>query len=83
MILRSYVRNISTESIKSALIDCINRHDDRKLDEKTFEQYVEALNDLYIVKDIEARNPNFRSKTVIIASPTRHFIDTSVAVHIR
>ena len=79
MILRSYARNISTEARKSALIDDINRHDDRKLDEETFDQYVEALNDLYIVKDIEAWNPNFRSKTVIITSPTRHFIDTSVA----
>ena len=81
MILRSYARNISTEARKSALIDDINRHDDRKLDEETFDQYVEALNDLYIVKDIEAWNPNFRSKTVIITSPTRHFIDTSVAAY--
>lgn len=81
MILRSYARNISTEEIKSAFIDSINRHDDRKLDEETFDQYVEALYDLYIVKDIEAWNPNFRSKTVIITLPTRHFIDTSVAAY--
>ncbi len=81
MILRSYARNVSTEARKLLLINDINKHDDRKLDEDTFDQYIEALNDLYIVKDIEAWNPNFRSKTVIITSPTRHFVDTSVAAY--
>ena len=81
MILRSYARNVSTEARKLLLISDINKHDDRKLDEDTFDQYIEALNDLYIVKDIEAWNPNFRSKTVIITSPTRHFVDTSVATY--
>lgn len=81
MILRSYARNISTEVRKTILIDDINKHDDRKLDEDTFDQYIEALKDLFILKDIEAWNPNFRSKTVIITSPTRHFVDTSVAAY--
>ena len=81
MILRSYARNISTEARKSVIINDVSQHDDRKLDENTFDEYIEALQDLYIVKDIEAWNPNFRSKTVIITSPTRHFIDTSIAAH--
>lgn len=81
MILRSYARNISTEVRKTILIDDINKNDDRKLDEDTFDQYIEALKDLFILKDIEAWNPNFRSKTVIITSPTRHFVDTSVAAY--
>lgn len=81
MILRSYARNISTEARKSVIISDISKHEDRKLDEDTFDQYLEALNDLYIIKDIEAWNPNFRSKTVIITSPTRHFIDTSIAAY--
>lgn len=81
MILRSYARNISTEARKSVIINDVSQHDDRKLDENTFDEYIEALQDLYIIKDIEAWNPNFRSKTVIITSPTRHFIDTSIAAH--
>lgn len=81
IILRSYARNISTEARKSILINDINKHDNRKIDEETFDGYLEALNDLYIIKDIEAWNPNFRSKTVIITSPTRHFIDTSLATY--
>lgn len=79
MILRSYARNVSTEVRKTVLIDDITKHEDRRLDEDTFDQYIETLYDLYIIQDIEAWNPNFRSKTVIITSPTRHFIDTSVA----
>lgn len=81
MILRSYARNVSTEARKSAIISDISKHEDRKIDEDTFDQYLEALNDLYIIKDIEAWNPNFRSKTAIITSPTRHFVDTSIAAY--
>lgn len=81
MILRSYARNISTEARKSVIINDVNQHDDRRLDEDTFDEYIEALRDLYIINDIDAWNPNFRSKTVVITSPTRHFVDTSVAIH--
>ena len=79
MILRSYARNISTEVRRKKILDDINLHDDRNLSPDTFDEYVEALNDLFIIKDIEAWSPNFRSKTTITTSPTRHFVDTSIA----
>ena len=79
MILRSYARNISTEARKTKIISDINLHDDRNIDIETFDSYKKALEDLYIIKDIESWNPNFRSKTSIITTPTRHFIDTSIA----
>lgn len=82
MILKSYARNISTEARRSLIIKDISAHEDRNIDESTFDAYVEALNDLYIIKDIEAWNPNFRSKTAVISTPTRHFVDTSVATAI-
>jgi predicted AAA+ superfamily ATPase len=40
---------------------------------------MEALQDLYILEDMKAWNPNIRSKTSIRSTPTRHFIDTSIA----
>jgi len=40
---------------------------------------MEALKDLYIIEDIDAWNPNIRSKTSIRSTPTRHFVDTSIA----
>lgn len=79
IILRSYARNISTEARKKTILNDINSNDDRKLDCDTLDEYLQALKDLYIINDIEAWNPNFRSKTVIITSPTRHFVDTSIA----
>ena len=79
IILRSYARNISTEVRRSVMIKDIVAHEDQKIDEDTYDSYIEALNDLYIIKDIEAWNPNFRSKTAIISNPTRHFVDTSIA----
>ena len=79
MILRSYARNVSTEVRRRKILDDINEHDDRSLDVDTFDEYIEALNDLFIIKDIESWNPNFRSKTAIMTSPTRHFVDTSIA----
>lgn len=79
LILRSYARNVSTEARKSTILSDISAHEGRNMDVETFEGYLEALNDLFILKDIEAWNPNFRSKTAIISSPTRHFVDTSIA----
>lgn len=81
MLLRSYARNISTEARRKTIINDINEHEDRNLDSDTFDSYIEALNDLYIINDIEAWNPNFRSKTIIVTSPTRHFVDTSIAAN--
>lgn len=43
------------------------------------QDYLVALNDIYILEDIEAWNPNFRSKVRIISTPTRHFVDPSIA----
>lgn len=74
-----WFKNISTEVRKTKIIADINLHDDRNLDLETFDSYKKALENLYIIKDIEAWNPNFRSKTSIIATPTRHFIDPSIA----
>lgn len=81
MLLRSYARNISTEARRKTIISDINEHEGRNLDPETIDSYIEALNDLYIINDIEAWNPNFRSKTTIVTSPTRHFVDTSVAAN--
>lgn len=81
MILRSYARNISTEARRKTMLADVNEHDDRNIDPETFDSYVDALRDLFIIKDVVSWNPNFRSKTAIVTSPTRHFIDTSVAAY--
>ena len=80
-ILKSYARNIATEARRKIMVDDVSENRGRNIDPDTFDSYVEALNDLYIIKDIDAWNPNFRSKTTIVTSPTRHFVDTSLAAY--
>ena len=79
MILRSYARHISTEAAVSTIIADVRQSNERTMDPKTFDDYMEALKDLYILEDLPAWNPNIRSKTSIRGTPTRHFIDTSIA----
>lgn len=79
IILRSYARHISTEAAISTIIADVRQSNERTMDAKTFDDYMEALKDLYILEDLPAWNPNIRSKTSIRSTPTRHFIDTSIA----
>ena len=79
MILRSYARNISSDAAVSTIISDIRQSNERTMDTKTYDDYMEALKDLYIIEDLEAWNPNIRSKTSIRSTPTRHFVDTSIA----
>lgn len=79
MIVRSYARHISTEAAVSTIIADVRQSNERTMDVKTFDGYMEALQDLYILEDMAAWNPNIRSKTTIRSTPTRHFVDTSIA----
>lgn len=79
MIVRSYARHISTEAAISTIIADVRQSNERTMDPKTFDDYMEALKDLYIVEDMAAWNPNICSKTSIRSTPTRHFVDTSIA----
>ena len=78
-ILKSYARNISTSASMNSMINDVRQNNERVLDDSTFRDYLEALKDLYIIEDLEAWCPNIRSKTAISSSPTRHFVDPSIA----
>ena len=79
MIVRSYARHISTEAAVSTIIADVRQSNERTMDTKTYDDYNEALNDIFIIEDMPAWNPNIRSKTSIRSTPTRHFADTSIA----
>lgn len=79
MIVKSYARNISTEASIKTMIDDVKQSEERTMDVKTFNDYKEALEDLFIIEDLESFSPNLRSKTSIRQTPTRHFVDTSIA----
>ena len=79
MILKSYARNISTEAAIETIRNDVISSNNRTMDPKTLDSYLDALRDLFIIEDIEAWNPNLRSKSAIRTTPTRHFVDTSIA----
>jgi len=41
--------------------------------------YIKALKNIFVIEDVEAWNPNLRSKTAIRSSDTRYFTDPSIA----
>ena len=79
MILRSYARNISTEASKETIIEDVKKQGRSTFDAKTYDSYMAVLKSLFVIEDIEAWSPSIRSKTSIRTTPTRHFVDTSIA----
>lgn len=79
MVLRSYARNISSEAAYQTLLSDVQRSDNRNMDIKTFDSYIEIAKELFIVEDMEAWCPRLRSNTAIRTTSTRHFYDTSIA----
>ena len=80
LILKSYARNISTQSKKTTMIKEILESGVRKtLDEDTFTAYEKILKSLFIIYDMPAWNLNLRTAVSVRTAPTHHFYDTSIA----
>ena len=78
IMLRSYARNISTLAKKSGILADMNAMSET-LSPKTFDDYQNALQRLFVIQDIEAWNPAIRSKTAIRSGLKRSFADPSIA----
>lgn len=79
MILRSYARNICTLAKKTSMLaDVAEEMESTTM--PTFDDYVGALEKLFVINDIEAWSPAIRSKTVIRTGKKRCFADPSIAV---
>ncbi len=77
-ILQSYSRNICTLAETKTIIGDVKANFD--VSDQTIYDYIDALERLYIIDDIDAWCPAIRSKTVIRASKKRNLIDPSIAV---
>lgn len=79
LILRSYARNICTLAKKTSMVaDITGEMEGTSM--PTFDDYVSALEKLFVIEDIEAWSPAIRSKTVIRTGKKRCFVDPSIAV---
>lgn len=79
ILLKSYARNISTLAKKSNIHkDVIANADGMSMD--TMVAYINALERLCVIEDLEAWCPAIRSATVIRSGKKREFVDPSIAV---
>lgn len=78
-ILKSYARQVSTIDSNQSLYDDI-RANYSDVSERTIIDYIDVLKKLYIIEEIEAWNPNIRSKTAIRSANKKSMIDPSLAV---
>ena len=78
-LMRSYARHQGAQVSLSALRNDLLENDSASLDENTVHSYLEALRKIFVVEDMPAWNPNLRSRTAIRTSPTRYFVDPSIA----
>ncbi|MBR1687800.1 MAG: ATP-binding protein [Prevotella sp.] len=78
-IMRSYARHQGTPTPVSAIAADVRVNDADNTDDKTIHAYIAALKKLFVIEDMEAWNPNLRSKTAIRTSDNRYFVDPSIA----
>lgn len=78
-LLRSYARNQGAQATIGTIISDMTAGDAFEISEKTITQYINALQQIFVVEDSAAWNPNIRSKTAIRTASTRYFVDPSIA----
>ena len=78
-LLRSYARHQGSQASKGAISADMQNADGQGMDDNTIASYLKALKKIFVVEDMEAWNPNLRSKTAIRTSDTRYFVDPSIA----
>ena len=78
-LIRSYARNIST-LVSNKTIYQDQNNEGLRLDYKTFDSYVNALQRLFIIENVKAWSPKIRSSYTIRTSDKKQFVDPSLAV---
>lgn len=78
-LMASYARNISTPASKALLIRDMKSNGEDKFDDETFSSYYAALSSLFVFEELDAWNPNIRSKARVQSARIRHFTDPSIA----
>ncbi len=78
-LMRSYARMQGTQATITTIREDIVGNANG-FDTDTLYSYISALQKIFVIEEMEAWNPNLRSKTAIRTSNTRYFIDPSIAV---
>ncbi|MCD8021813.1 MAG: DUF4143 domain-containing protein [Lachnospiraceae bacterium] len=76
----SYARNQGSQVPNTAIAQDIAGGGEFSMDQETVASYLNALRKIFVVEDMQAWNPNLRSKSAIRSSDTRYYTDPSIAV---
>lgn len=79
-LMRSYARYQGTQTSVNAITEDIKGGEQNTLDSRTVQTYIDTLKKIFVIEDMQAWNPNLRSKTAVRSSETRYFSDPSIAV---
>ncbi len=81
-VLRSLARNISTP-VSNSTIECdVKNNFDDDISRPTLTDYLNTLEKLFVIEDVNATNLNFRSKYALRTKPKKYFVDPSIATAI-
>lgn len=78
-LLRSYARHQASQATNGTIAADLKANDGDTLNEATISSYLNALRKIFVIEDMEAWNPNLRSKAAIRTTDTRYFVDPSIA----
>lgn len=81
-VLRSLARNISTSVSNSTIEGDVKNNFDDDISRPTLTDYLNTLEKLFVIEDINATNLNFRSKYALRTKPKKYFVDPSIATAI-
>jgi len=77
-LLRSYARHQATQASVATIVNDMSANDATSMNENSVSSYLAALRKIFVIEDMEAWNPNLRSKSAIRTSDTRYFVDPSI-----
>lgn len=77
-LLWSYARNMATLAKKSSIYADVKATQDTT--DVTLAKYIEVLESLFVIKDIDAWTPQIRSKTAIRSTKKHIFVDPSIGI---
>lgn len=78
-LLRSYARHQGTQATNGTIAADLGANEGKPLSDGTITSYLNALRKIFVIEDMEAWNPNLRSKAAIRTTDTRYFVDPSIA----
>ena len=74
----SYARNMATKAKKTSIYAEVKAT--QNVTDVTLDSYVEKLEELFVIKDIDAWTPQIRSKTAIRSGKKHIFVDPSIGI---